>query len=294
VRSLKSTALKLVLGIATAATAAFAAEPVALTANLMVRHQAAACEMPSAGSELLSLINEERALQSLAPVRTEPRLEQAARAHAEEMLRHRNLSHQFPGEEALAERLVRTSVRLDRSSENVTMHLSTAGAHKAFMGSAPHRANILSPEFDAIGIAVLCDADWLYVVEDFAHLIPELPDTEVADRISNQLTSLMELSGAKLLRVSDKRVEELVDSMASRGTVANSGGTALPGVLCLAGYTTTTPDQLPAGMHHLRNVSGAAQYAVGVRFARTPKYPNGTYWVAVVLYSNGGSFASLR
>lgn len=291
--SLKSNALKLVLGMAAMVCPAFAAGPVATSAGVVVSRPPARCTA-TAGNEILSLMNQERARLNIAPLRNEQRLSAAARTHAEEMLRNRSLSHQFPGEAGLSERVSRVKVPLDRLSENVTMHLTAEGAHKAFMGSPRHRANIVNSEYDAVGIAVLCDSDWLYVVEDFAHLIPELPDTEVADRISNQLSSLLEDSGARLVRVSDERVDELVNSMASKGTVANSGGTSLPGALCLAGYTTTSPDTLPSGITQMRTISGAAQYAVGVRFARTPKYPNGTYWVAVMLFSDGGSLASVR
>jgi uncharacterized protein YkwD len=282
--------------MAMVASAAVAAEPAAMmaAANVVTYHAPRTCNSASAADETLSLINQERVQSGLPSLKFEPRLSQAARAHAEEMMRNRQLSHQFAGEAPLAERLAKVSVPLDSSSENVTMHLTTAGAHTAFMGSAPHRANILNPKFDAVGIAVLCDADWLYVVEDFAHLIPELPDAQVAEHISNKLDSLLETSGARLLRVNDARVDQLVDAMASRGTVTNSGGLALPGALCLAGFTTTNPDTLPSGLAQMRTISGAAQYAVGVRFARTAKYPNGTYWVVVVLFSNDASYASVR
>jgi uncharacterized protein YkwD len=285
-----------ILAMAMAAVPAFAFEPLsgAASAEILVHRSAMTCSTGPAEDELLSLINLERTRNHEMPVQMEERLAQAARNHAAEMLRNRQLSHQFPGEVGLSARLARVSVPLDRSAENVTMHYTAAGAHTAFMGSAPHRANILNSDFNAVGIAVLCDSDWLYIVEDFARLIPELPDSEVADRISSQLTNLLEHSRGRVMRVNDRRVDQLAISMASRGTVASSGGLSLPGALCLAGYTTTNPGSLPDGMAQLRSVSGAAQYAVGVHFGRTAKYPHGVYWVLVVVFAQDGSYAAVR
>ena len=45
-----------------------------------------------------------------------------------------------------------------------------------------HRANLLNPAYDSIGIGIVEIAGVLYIVEDFAHRVPELSNDDAAER----------------------------------------------------------------------------------------------------------------
>ena len=58
-------------------------------------------------------------------------------------------------------------MHFDVSGENVAVNTTAAGAHKGLMGSPPHRANILYPRYNAIGIGVLRAGQQIWVTQDF-------------------------------------------------------------------------------------------------------------------------------
>src|SRR5207248_2539087 len=127
-----------------------------------------------AESVLLSLANSSRRQAGLPPLRFDPNLIQAARAHARLMVAQGQLSHQFEGEAPLMSRLRKTGIRLDSVGENVAYDHSPEQAFDALMHSPPHRQNLLDPAFNTAGFAAFWSAGRLYVVQDFAHRIPEI------------------------------------------------------------------------------------------------------------------------
>jgi uncharacterized protein YkwD len=241
---------------------------------------------------LLDLINGERSRAGLKPLTWDSRLAEAARDHAEMMSEEGRLSHQFAGEPALLERLTRHSVRLDAASENVVYDVTAEGAHEAFDKSAPHRTNMLNASYDGIGIAVINRNGILYVVEDFAHRISDQDDTAAAQRIAEHFASARQQYGLPPLElVNNARMPMLAEQMAERETPDSHIPLALPGARFAASYATTSPNEIPAIVAHLASLRGAGAYAVGVRFARTPKYPSGLFWVSIVLFDQNAAMA---
>lgn len=153
-----------------------------------VRHQQPtpkliSASMPSptedydAENELLARANESRQQAGVPPLRMETNLTEAARAHARMMVERQQLSHQFDSEPGLIERFIEAGLRLDRAAENVAFNSSAEKAAAALMLSAPHRKNLLNPQYNATGVAAFWSNGRLYVVEDFAHKLPELVPT---------------------------------------------------------------------------------------------------------------------
>lgn len=241
---------------------------------------------------LLDLINNERSNAGLKPLVWDARLAQAARDHAEVMSQEGRLSHQFAGEPALLERLTRRSVRLDAASENVVYDVTAEGAHEAFDKSAPHRTNMLNASYDGVGIAVIDRDGVLYVVEDFAHRIYDQDDNSAEQHIADSFASVRQQNGlAPLELVDNSQVNQLVQQMADREMLDSHGPLTLPGARYAASYATTSPNEIPASVARLAQFRGAGTYAVGVRFARTPKYPSGLFWVSIVLFDGNSSMA---
>jgi uncharacterized protein YkwD len=127
-----------------------------------------------AAQYLLSALNQERISHRLALVRLDASLNQAAAIHAAVMAKNRSISHQFPGEAELSVRGSVSGARFDRITENVAEGPAATIIHDAWMHSPGHRANILDPAVDAVGIAVVSRNGQLYAVQDFERSVQSL------------------------------------------------------------------------------------------------------------------------
>ena len=146
--------------------------------------------------QLIELINQERARADLQPLATDQRLTQAARKHTALMVKHKALSHQFDDEESLQLRTAEENIRFDRQAENVALEMDVTGAHAILMNSPPHRANILSPDYNAIGVGVMRSGDEVYVTEDFAHRLPDYSQPEADAELQKTIAKYASCAGA--------------------------------------------------------------------------------------------------
>jgi uncharacterized protein YkwD len=90
------------------------------------------------------------------------------------MVARQQLSHQFDGEPSLMPRLRESGLRLSWVGENVAYNASAEKAFEALMQSPPHRQNLLDPDFNVAGFAAFWSDGKLYVVQDFARVLPEV------------------------------------------------------------------------------------------------------------------------
>ena len=116
---------------------------------------------------LFSSANTERMQRGLKPLRWDDRLSRAAADHARAMADRASISHRYPGEADLASRGKLAGVRFSVIAENVAEASTAVRIHDAWMNSEDHRANLLDPEVDSVGISVLRRDGQLYAVEDF-------------------------------------------------------------------------------------------------------------------------------
>src|SRR6202161_307385 len=124
--------------------------------------------------QLFNSVNRERAAQGLSSLQWDDALASAARDHASQMSLHNLMSHQLPGEPELIDRAAAAGVRFSVIAENVAIGPDASTIHTAWMRSPGHRANILRPELNALGIAVVQGNAGLFAVQDFAHSPPNL------------------------------------------------------------------------------------------------------------------------
>jgi uncharacterized protein YkwD len=126
--------------------AAFAA----ITVTIMLFSPAVAAGSPP----LLAAMNETRAAHGLAPLRLDPRLQRAARAHSSDMIRRQYFAHG-----PFLSRLARFGVRGPRVGENLAWGVGSAADARAvvrgWLASPRHRANLLRRGFRRVGIASL-------------------------------------------------------------------------------------------------------------------------------------------
>src|SRR3984957_15643244 len=105
-----------------------------------------------AEQQVMDLANQDRAQQGLAPLKWDPALAQAASEHAQMMAQQPELSHQYPSEPDLAARWGVAGARSPSIAENVALAPTPEALEKEWMNSAPHRANILNPAMNTIGV----------------------------------------------------------------------------------------------------------------------------------------------
>jgi hypothetical protein len=105
--------------------------------------------------KLLNLVNQEREKAGLPKLQWNDHAAEAAREHSIQMAANLEISHQFPGEPVVSERIANTGMRFTVSAENVAEADSPEEIHMALMHSPGHRANIMSPRYNAVGIGVV-------------------------------------------------------------------------------------------------------------------------------------------
>jgi uncharacterized protein YkwD len=135
-------------------------------------HQTSASETPTcdinAELQLLNLVNIARADAGLQPLKLDEGLLRAARAHAAQMALQDKLSHQFPEEPSLEQRIsANSSLVMKRTGENVAVAPTLNDAHKALMASSPHRNNLLNAHYNLAGFAIFHRGNRLYIAQDF-------------------------------------------------------------------------------------------------------------------------------
>jgi hypothetical protein len=138
----------------------------------------AAPSMSPAEKRIFEELNHERASQGLSALQWDDHAANAARAHAQLLAENGKLSHQFPGETSLPERIGATGARFTVSAENVASTEFIEDVHLALMSSSGHRANILSTSYNAVGIGVVQNQGRIYVAQDFIFLVPEYSESQ--------------------------------------------------------------------------------------------------------------------
>lgn len=107
---------------------------------------------PAAEDEMLRLVNAERVQRGLKPLVMDSRIRAVARRHSVDMFRRGYFSHDNLDGLSPYERMARGRVRFVVAGENLALAPTVSIAHRGLMQSPGHRANILSPQFERVGI----------------------------------------------------------------------------------------------------------------------------------------------
>ncbi len=223
---------------------------------------------------LLSAANQERAARGLPLLQRDPQLARAAAQHAQAMALHASISHQFPGEPGLSSRGAAMGVAFSLISENVAEAPGAVQIHDMWMHSPGHRANLLDPEVDVVGIRVIAREGELYAVEDFAKLVP-------ANTIQQQESAISALIAQPGRITLDS---DAGDISAARQTCAMSSGFAgsrKPWFVMR--FTSSNLTQLPDELK-TRLASGRYHQAAVGACAGNSTTPFTSYNIAVLLY----------
>jgi hypothetical protein len=226
---------------------------------------------PAQAEQLFALANQSRAAQGLGTLKWDPALATAAMKHCERMAAEGPISHRYGGEPDLSERAGQAGAHFSLIEENVAVGPSPASVHEGWMNSPGHRANLLSPDIDRAGIAVVRKGEVIYAAADYSRAVQVLTQAQV------------EAHFAEMLRARGLTI--LKDASQARAYCGSSGrlkGLDAPGFL----MRWQSPDitQLPAGLVERAASGQYRQAAVGSCPAQDVEGAFTVYRVAVLLY----------
>lgn len=233
-------------------------------------------------------VDRERRAAGLRPLRLSTELAAAARDHSRTMSAGAFLSHSSPDGRSPSMRLVLAGLYFAANGENVASSRSFNARlfHAALMASPEHRANILDPEFDTMGIGAA--GAWpgtIYVTQEFTRslsFVPEVVAEERARRTINGRRAAAALPPVVFWPAADEFARRL-------GAVESTGG-ARPPFPELLGETLAL---LSSGPEPLKDAASSPEIldpelthaGAGVVFARTASHPGGAYYSALLLAS---------
>jgi hypothetical protein len=221
---------------------------------------------------LLQLANQARATHNLPPLYWDANLAQAAHAHVQWVLRDPSkLLHQYPGEPDLVTRGAQTGARFGTIAENIGGRgESPAALQQIWMTTPTHRANLLDPNLNAVGIAVTQDPNGLlYAVEDFTRVVPSLsPDT-----VEQRVQKLLQAQG----------IAPVPSNEDARKTCTMAQGQAGNPRLVIQ-WDSSDLSQLPDSVLQQLSRTRYTRAAVGACPGNQPNQQFTTYHVALLLY----------
>jgi hypothetical protein len=219
---------------------------------------------------LVQLANQARAAHNLPPLQWDSAIARAALAHDQRMVRKPgNVEHQYPGEPDLTARGAQAGAHFTTIAENLARGTDTALIHQTWMSTPTHRANLLDPNLNAIGVAVIPHQGLLYAVEDFSHRVTVQSYDSLTKRVSQILL--------------EHGIGPAPSNQDAQTTCTMPSGTAGSPKLVVQ-WDGPDPTLLPDAL--LREIA-TGRYAsaeVGVCASKQPNPQFTTYNVAVLLY----------
>jgi len=220
---------------------------------------------------LLQMANQFRAEHGVAPLAWNSALARAARVHATRVAAEPGeLEHQYPGEADMLARASHEGALFGALAENLARRGQTpADLQNVWMSTPVHRANLLDPKMNVVGIGVIESGGLLYAVEDFAHSVPA-PKRE---EIESQVAAALKKAGITSVKASD----------AARSNCDSQSNTAA-GALLVVHWEGPNPEQLPDML--AQRLSQRTYHSAAVGACPSAQAGQGftTYRVAVLLY----------
>jgi Cysteine-rich secretory protein family len=223
-------------------------------------------------AQLLQLLNQERANAGLEPLAWDNALADAAQHHADRMVRGGALSHQYSGETDLAQRAAQSGARFQTIAENIALGDSPQTISTQWMDSPPHRANILDPRLNAVGIAIVNKDGSLYAAADFSREVPSLTPQQVEDKIISLLSARGVKAGA------DRQ-----DARQSCEMEHGSAGGTHP--VFVMRWEGSDLNRLPDALQQRISTGKFKTAAVGACTSANPQQAFASYRIAVLLYN---------
>jgi hypothetical protein len=219
---------------------------------------------------LFQMTNQVRSQQGLRPLQWDDALADAARAHLALVVHYGQLSHQYAKEEDLSIRVAEAGGHFEIVAENIAMGSSVGEMQSGWMRSPPHRANILDPNLNAVGFAVVRLGGSLYAVADFERSVPSLSSEQVEEAITRLLT--------RKIQVNDKSLDARQTCEMTHGSAGGSSP------LFVMRWQSSDLSRLPGALVQQLESGKYRSAAVGACSSANAESGFTTYRVAVLLY----------
>lgn len=216
--------------------------------------------------EVLRLVNQERAKAGAPALRLDPKLVDAARGHSQRMAQRKTLTHRLDGEPDLSERVAATSLRFNAVAENVSSAQASDEstpaevAHRGLMDSPGHRANILNPDYNSIGIGVARAGSVYYTTEDFAKAYAAVDAADVERIVVEKVNELRRRHSMQPLR--SVQLDRLAAIACRDTTNVQTLLQSLSSARSAVVFTTWTPEDVPRRMTELAEEQGIGAVAL--------------------------------
>jgi hypothetical protein len=184
------------------------------------------------------------------------------------------IEHRYPGELDVSERANLAGAHFDLIEENIALAATPEAIHDGWMHSKEHHDNLLNPQVDRVGIAVVAKRGVLYATADYARGVRALSNSQA----EAQVADLIRPSGVKVR--DDHSLARAACEMTNG--FPNSATGAEPGLVIrwqdsdLGHLPKALVDNLASGSYHEAAVGSCDPKGVGATFT--------VYRVAVLLY----------
>lgn len=222
-----------------------------------------------AAEDLFQAANRDRFRHGLPSLQNDPQLTQAALDHARPMVQSGKLSHRLPGEPDLVVRVQKAGVRCSTVAENVAEAPSAQQINQEWMHSPLHRANLLDPRVNAVGIAVIKKNGELFAVQDFARTVTAWTPSQQERHVGSLLNSRgLQVEGSGAL---------------ARGYCSGSPSRSRPLPRLVMRYSTADLSRLP---QQVSQGIASGRYHRAIVGACPPASQNGfaAYQMVILLY----------
>jgi Cysteine-rich secretory protein family len=229
---------------------------------------------PAKAEQLFAMANETRAQQDRGRLEWDQALSDAALKHCMRMAAEGPISHRYGGEADVSARASEAGAHFSLIEENIAVGSFPSRIHQGWLESPGHRANLLNPEIDRIGVAVVAAQGVLFAVADYAKAVPVLTPPQLESRVAGLLRN----KGVVIRRdTTDARAACRLD----HGLPALIGSDSPQFVMRWQGADT---DVLPPRLVETLSSGKYRQAAVGSCPARDTEGAFTVYRFAVLLY----------
>jgi uncharacterized protein YkwD len=238
--------------------------------------------------DLFKLVNRARQKDDLAPVIFSPPLSVLARKHSQDMAGRGDISHFSTSGEAYSERLVEEGFFFKKNGENVAFSQTFMPEffHQGFMDSPGHRANILDPDFDEVGIGVLFKEDnGYYVTQDFTRSLKPKGREEARAEVEEHINSMRREYSLPPILFSKE-----ANGYAQQCSLNKAKDKPLPPLPSHFGqtdviYITSPSFEYLYSRQKVKLLDEIYQTAgLGIDFSRHEENPGGTYFITLLLF----------
>lgn len=236
-------------------------------------------------SRLFNLVNQERKKAGLPQFQWDYHLAEAARTHTQLMSAREELTHQLSGEPVLGDRIGAAGARFDGAAENVAEGDVAADTvevlHGSLMNSPGHRANLLSPKYNAIGLAIVSRDGATYVTEDFAHTVTTYSDEQFRAAIIAAFNKARQANSLPAIAIrEDSRIHDFACSESDPPQFPSGFSGALNEVV----FTSSEPEKLPPDMQKAARNASLHKVSLGACFHPDKQHGYANFWVIAAFY----------